>query len=758
MEAGGPVGASGTVGSVRGIAALRWLRRRRVRERARTPGAAVDALAEPGGGLIRFERSSLRVRVAVGGAVFCGWDGAGPEPSFAVDGRCPAADGRAVLEPDKDGGWRVVSERLRVTVARDGRVVIGTPGGVVLRRDTVPRWWEDEGGGVRWLLRSRVGPDAALFGLGGRPEGPRLPDGVHRLWNAAPADPGREAGTHLTMPVQWVVADAGCHLVFHDATWDGSVTWREGGEGAGSEHDREGRIEVRMAGGPLRYWVVTGTPSRILYGWTSLTGAPARPPTWALGHQCALRDVADSVAVRRAVAAQRRYGPAVRAVHLGDGRPGGLLRGEGDGWADLVRALAGEGVRTVPVIGSGVPSGPGSVLYREGAALGAFVQDAQGREVREGPGRSAAVFPDFTDPRVRKWWAGRCGDLGESGADGVCHEGDAPVSPAAGGGAVPLPPDARHALEGRGGDHREARNVYALGMAEAGYLGMLERHPGRRPCLLSRSGWAGSQRYGGVVSGEGTPGWAGLRASLARVLGLGLCGQPFSGPDLPRMAECPPELYLRWFQLAAFLPLFRGHGPSSEREPEAYGREVLGGLREALEERERLLPYFVTLARLAQRTGAPYVRPLWWHRFRDRELRGCDDAFLLGDSLLVAPVLEPGVTQRRVRLPRGDWYDTATGERSGGDRAVTVDAPLHRIPVLARAGSAIPATGGSDGLVLDVWPPAPGRAGSGLLVRDTGDGWAPAPVERLGVRWREGAVEVVSADGHEVDLPLRIRG
>ncbi|NEC79786.1 glycosyl hydrolase, partial [Streptomyces sp. SID7958] len=89
----------------------------------------------PGGGIVRFARSELRVLVAGSGAVFLGWDGAGPEPSYALAGPCPEPDPRAVLEPDTDGGWRVVAERVTVAVSRQGAVDVLTPGGVLLRRE-----------------------------------------------------------------------------------------------------------------------------------------------------------------------------------------------------------------------------------------------------------------------------------------------------------------------------------------------------------------------------------------------------------------------------------------------------------------------------------------------------------------------------------------------------------------------------------------------------------------------------------------------
>ncbi len=101
---------------------------------------------------------------------------------------------------------------------------------------------------------------------------------------------------------------------------------------------------------------------------------------------------------------------------------------------------------------------------------------------------------------------------------------------------------------------------------------------------------------------------------------------------------------------------------------------MLEHARVALLERRRLLPYFMTLAHLAGRTGTPVVRPVWWAAPEERALRDCEDAFLLGDALLVAPVLEPGADRRAVRLPRGRWYDTATERVYEGPARVSADA------------------------------------------------------------------------------------
>ncbi|MFI1002343.1 TIM-barrel domain-containing protein [Streptomyces galbus] len=772
------VGSAGAAQGVRTVRAA-WRRRRadasglppRGAERARVPGAVRQAEPGPGGGVVHFGRSRLRVLVTVNGAVFLGWDGAAPEPSYALAGRCPEPDPRAVLEPDTDGGWRVVAERVTVTVSRHGAVDVCTPGGVRLRRDLPPRWWEPSAGGPgRWMQRSEVAADARFFGLGGRASGPRLRGGTYRLWNT---DPGRPFGPgddplYLTMPVQLVVADAGTHLVFHDNSWDGTVVLREGEEGAGSGHDRPGGSELRMAGGPLRSWVVVGTPARVLLVWASLTGAPAVPPAWALGHHHARRGFGSEQEVRRTVTGYQERGLPLDAVHLGvdhldEHRVFTVDRDRFPKLPVLADELRRDGIHLVSVVDPAVGAAPGNAVYDSGLAEDAFVRDASGRLVEGVVGPGESVYPDFTHARVRAWWGGLYAERLAQGFAGFWHDLDEPTSFTAFGEPT-LPRSARHALDGRGGDHREAHNVYGLCMARAAYEGVHELVPEQRPFVFSRSGWAGLQRYGGTWSGGVASGWPGLRASLALVVGLGLCGVPYSGPDVGGSDGSPsPELFLRWFQLGAYLPLFRTHAdPRAGRgEPWEFGDEVLAHARAALLERRRLLPYFVTLAHLARRTGAPYVRPLWWGSPEDRGLRDCGDAFLLGDALLVAPVLDPGTDRRAVRLPRGVWYDTATQRAYEGPGQVLVDAPLSRIPVLARAGAVLPVRGEDGGPELEVWAPARGRTGGGLVVRDAGDGWGEPETERYVARWegREVVVEREGEDGvREPSHPVRIWG
>ena len=778
MDAPGLVRTTRLVGTAGGVRALwrswqghrldaRFLPRRGS-ERARVPGPVQGVSQLPGGGVIRFARSTLLVRVVVGGAVFCGWDGAEPEPSYALDGRCPEADQRAVLEPDKDG-WRVVSERVTVLVSPHGVVEFRTPGGVRLRTDASPRWWDGAGGNEapRWVQRSQLPADAAVFGLGGRPGGPRLPEGEYRLWNT---DPGGSFGPdddplYITMPVQLVVADAGCHLAFHDCSWRGTVRLRDGHEGAGSGHDRPAASEIRMDGGPLRYWVVTGTPARILQGWTALTGRPALPPRWALGYQHSRWGFGDEAEVRRVAARYRAEGLPLAALHLDIDHYRGhrVFTVDQKAFPDLpglADDLRRDGVRLVSIVDPGVKAEPGDEVYDSGVAAGAFCRDPRGRMVRGTVWPGTVVYPDFTDPAVRRWWGGWYAERLAQGFSGVWHDMNEPVSWTAFGDPT-LPRSTRHNLDGQGGDHRAAHNVYGLLMARAAYAGLRELRPAARPFLFSRSGWAGMQGYGGTWSGDVETGWLGLRASLALVLGLGLCGVPYSGPDVGGFTGWPsPELYLRWLQLGAYLPFFRTHSAINAglREPWEFGPQVLQVARGVLRSRQQLMPYLYTVAHQARLTGAPYVRPLWWDEPGERKLREVGDAFLLGDALLVAPVLAEGVTRRTVRLPRGRWYDRATGAGYTGGRQVRLEAPPARIPVLVRAGSVIPVENGDGGLELQVWPPEAGRTGGGLLVTDAGNGWDEPVVQRFVVRLAGEQVAVERVGAAEVGYPVRVCG
>jgi alpha-glucosidase len=233
------------------------------------------------------------------------------------------------------------------------------------------------------------------------------------------------------------------------------------------------------------------------------------------------------------------------------------------------------------------------------------------------------------------------------------------------------------------------------------------------------------------------------------VLNLGLSGQPFAGVDIGGFSGDPDaELYQRWFQAAAFLPFFRTHSAvgTARREPWVYGEPFTTRIRQALQLRYQLLPYLYTLAREAAETGHPLVRPLFWMDPKDVRLQQVEDAFLLGDALLIAPVLEPGIVTRSLALPGGDWYDFWEDRSLTGPDPVNLPVSPDHIPVLVYGGTVLPLE--EDGILsLHIYPPnRPGQFTSRLYL-DAGDGKpCPADPESLS-DWRDDRLVLEQANG-----------
>lgn len=239
------------------------------------------------------------------------------------------------------------------------------------------------------------------------------------------------------------------------------------------------------------------------------------------------------------------------------------------------------------------------------------------------------------------------------------------------------------------------RPLHSLLMSRASRSAQVASRPEKRPFLLSRCGCPGIQRYAQTWSGDNYTSWKTLRYNIPMGLGLSLSGVPNTGHDIGGFAGPKPdmELFVRWVQNGIFHPRFTIHSwndDGSVNEPWMYP-DVLPLVRELIQFRYRLIPYLYSLFFEAARSGAPIIRPLVYHFWNDPQCRTESFDFMLGPSLLVASVFEPGARTRQVYLPRGEmWADFHTGEWHQGGQTITAQAPLERIPLFVRGGGMIP--------------------------------------------------------------------
>ncbi len=698
----------------------------RAPETSRPLGPLREARPRPTGLEGVLEEGSLEVEAVLPRLFRLLW-GPGPAaPEYGVD---PAfrPDPGPVEVREREEGWSVATAALELRLPFGGGLCLRDRQGRVQARLEGP-----VRRGAGWEAALPLPEGATVHGLGERAAPLDLRGGRYRLWNR---DPGGAYGPgddplYLTLPLLFLVRRGEGILLFFDVPWPGEVD-------VGREDP--GRIRIRFEGGPLRLYWGAGPVPELLSAYARLTGRPPLPPLWALGYHQSRWSYAPQARVEALVEAFEGRGLPLDAVHLDIDYMDGYRvftwdRRRFPDLPGLARRLAREGVRLVAIVDPGVKVDPGYGVYRQGHEQGRFCTLPDGTEVHAPVWPGWAAFPDFTDPEVRRWWGDRYRVLLEAGIAGFWNDMNEPAAFVDRGDPT-LPLATRHALEGLGGDHRAAHNVYGLLMVRAGYEGVRRLDPQRRPFFLSRSGWAGIQRYAWVWTGDCRSDWAGLRASVATVLNLGLSGIPFVGVDVGGFHGRPsPELFARWVQLGTFLPLFRTHTAAGtpDQEPWSFGPRVEGICRIFLELRYRLLPYLYTLAWEARRTGWPLVRPLGWPDAEDPGLWRVDDAFLLGEALLVAPILEPGAEGRAVPLPPGRWIDVWSGRVWEGPERAELAAPLERIPLLARAGTVLPLAAPvrrsgrifSHPLTLRLYPPADGEARTSLLYLDEGEGWA----------------------------------
>lgn len=287
------------------------------------------------------------------------------------------------------------------------------------------------------------------------------------------------------------------------------------------------------------------------------------------------------------------------------------------------------------------------------------------------------------------------------------------------------------------GSGESVRNAYPLFVTKAIYEGQRSTTDRKRVVIFTRSAYTGQQRYAAISwSGDISANWITFQRQIPAGLNFSMSGLPywttdgggFFRPKDQYTNEAYHELLIRWFQYAAFCPIFRVHGWTSNAEIWNYGPRVLDVATQFDELRYHLLPYIYSSAWGVTHDGETLMRALPLEFPSDSRAKAIVDQFLFGPALLINPVTKAGATQRSLYLPAGhDWIDFWTGKRVRGGQTVTAEAPLDRIPIYAKSGSIIPfgpavqsASAKTDPIDIRIYP---GADGDFTLYEDEGDNY-----------------------------------
>jgi alpha-glucosidase len=478
------------------------------------------------------------------------------------------------------------------------------------------------------------------------------------------------------------------------------------------------RIWFGAEGGELNYYFFYG-PSikKILNRYADLTGHMPLTPLWALGVQQCRYSYYPASMVEEVVRQYRERDLPLDVIYLDIHYMNGyrVFTFDPNRFPDpkaLTDKLLKQGVKTVVIVDPGVKHQPPSQDAAPGAlrfskpelqpqndryyvfdqgVIGDYFQHRKNGDLfipRVWPGDS--VFVDYTRADARQWWGDLHRAYTDNGIAGIWNDMNEPADFVDQTGKNQR--DVVSYDEGEKSTHAKNRNVFALLMARATYEGLARLQPDRRPFVITRAGYAGIQRYSTMWTGDTNSTWDSLALNVPMFTTLGLSGEPFVGSDVGGfIGRANGEFLVRSYQIGFLAPFFRNHHAIDgyDQEPWRFGKYYEDIIRKYLKLRYQLLPFLYTTLEEAHRTGVPLFRPLMLNYQDDASTYNLDDEFMIGDDLLIAPIVKPDVTSRLVYLPKGIWYDFWTNKKYIGGTMIRADASLETVPLFVRGGAII---------------------------------------------------------------------
>jgi alpha-D-xyloside xylohydrolase len=449
--------------------------------------------------------------------------------------------------------------------------------------------------------------------------------------------------------------------------------------------EKVARVQFSLEGESLEYFLIHGpTPKEILRKLTALTGRPALPPAWSFGLWLSTSFTTnyDEDTVTGFIEGMKRRDLPLHVFHFDCFwmREFEWTNFEWDPRvfpdpAALLQRLRARGLKICVWINSYIAQR--SRLFAEGASMGYFIKRTDGSIWQTDLWQPGMAIVDFTNPAAREWFAGHIVGLLDMGVDAIKTDF---------GERIPTEGVVYH----DGADPVKMHNFYPIAYNETVFQAIeAKRGPGEA-VLFARSSYASGQRFPVHWGGDCWSTFESMAESLRGGLSLGLCGFGFWSHDIGGFeGTAPAYVYKRWAAFGLLSSHSRLHGSSSYRVPWTYDEEACDVLRLFTKLKCRLMPYLWGAALEAKLVGVPVMRAMLIEFPNDPACDTLDRQYMLGDSLLVAPVFtEDGTVD--YYLPAGRWTNVLTGRAQEGPGWHREHHDFLSLPLMVRPGKILP--------------------------------------------------------------------